>query len=83
MSRQSPAVAHSLVAPAFNRETTEATSLVLRVFAPHPDIENYNPYGNSRRARIVREHTTRSQNYEPVSGGDALKPLLGGVLRMT
>ena len=73
----------ALVAPAKHAQTGKPALFVIRVFAPHEDINLYNPYKNSVRATIRRECTVKGANLEPGTVSDVweLKDSAGGIIK--
>ena len=74
----------ALVAPAKHAQTGESALFVIRVFAPHEDIDLYNPYKNSVRATIRREQTLKSVDLGPGTGSELweLWDSAGGMLQL-
>jgi hypothetical protein len=72
----------ALAAPAKHAQTGQPAVFVIRVFAPHEDINLYNPYKNSVRATIRREYTVKGANLEPGTVSDLweLRDSAGGIL---
>jgi len=73
----------ALVAPAKHAQTGKSALFVIRVFAPHEDINLYNPYKNSVRATIRREYTFKGADLEPGTVSDLweLRDSAGGMLK--
>jgi hypothetical protein len=73
----------ALAAPAKHAQTGKPAPFVLRIFAPHEDINLYNPYKNSVRATIRREQTLKGKDLEPGTGSEfwELRDKVGGMLQ--
>jgi len=73
----------ALAAPAKHAQTGKSALFVIRVFAPHEDINLYNPYKNSVRATIRREYTFKGADLEPGTVSDLweLRDSAGGMLQ--
>jgi hypothetical protein len=72
-----------LAAPAKHAQTGKPALFVIRVFAPHEDINLYNPYKNTVRAAISRECTVKGANLEPGTVSDVweLRDSAGGIIK--
>jgi len=73
----------ALVALAKHAQTGKPALFVIRIFAPHEDINLYNPYKNSVRATIRREYTVKGANLEPGAASDVweLRDSAGGIIK--
>jgi hypothetical protein len=74
----------ALAVPAKNPQTGEVAPFVIRIYAPHEDISLYNPYKNSVKATIRREHSLKGTDLEPGTGSELweLRDKAGGVLQL-
>jgi hypothetical protein len=72
-----------LAVPAKHAQTGKPAIFVIRVFAPHEDINLYNPYKNTVRAAISRECTVKGANLEPGTVSDVweLRDSAGGIIK--
>jgi len=72
-----------LVALAKHPQTGKPVMFVIRVFAPHEDINLYNPYKVSVRATIRREYTFKGADLEPGTVSDLweLQDSAGGMIK--
>ena len=73
----------ALAALAKHAQTGKPALFVIRIFAPHEDINLYNPYKNSVRATIRREYTVKGANLEPGAASDVweLRDSAGGIIK--
>jgi len=71
-----------LVALAKHPQTGKPAMFVIRVFTPHEDLGQANPYKNSVRATIRREYTFKGADLEPGTVSDLweLRDSAGGML---
>jgi hypothetical protein len=60
----------ALVAPAKHSQTGDKALFVIRMYVPHEDINLYNPYKNSVRASIRREHILKGSDFSAGTGSD-------------
>ena len=60
----------ALAVPAKNAQTGESAPFVIRIFAPHEDLDLYNPYKNTVRATIRKEQTLKSADLGPGTGSE-------------
>lgn len=72
-----------LVALAKHPQTGKPAMFVIRVFAPHEDINLYNPYKVSVRATIRREYTVKGADLSPGTVSDLweLRDGAGGIIK--
>ena len=73
----------ALAAPAKHSQTGEQAPFVLRLYAPHEDINLYNPYKNSVQASIRREQKLICADLEPGTGSEfwEARDSAGGMLQ--